>query len=172
MPPCYDIYGLSDKRDKETIERFLDHFCYRSMIENREGQEIGILKNDKYRIDEINIPVSTLSEVIDYGMNHPNHGLAFYIGDSLKDDINFVILKFTYDGKIIFGVSIEEKRLINENELADNYDKAKAIEKQIARLTNSTKTSIQFEYAPSDDEEQFDSDSELWKSFNLEKQNK
>lgn len=36
-------------------------------------------------------------------------------------------------------------------------------------ITNSIKTSIQFEYAPSDDEDEFDSDIELWRDMNEEK---
>ena len=43
------------------------------------------------------------------------------------------------------------------------------IEKTIAELTNSTKTSIQVEYAPSDDEEEFDNDIEMWRNMNEEK---
>jgi hypothetical protein len=71
---------------------------------------------------------------------------------------------------MIFGVSIEEHRIPSYGKLVDNYDKAQEIEKLIAELTNSTKTSIQFEYAPSDDEEEFDSDAQYWLEMNERKQ--
>lgn len=168
MPPCYDIYGLSRQRDKKTIEKFLNYFSIREKIENREGQEITVYKNEKYKTEETCTAISTLTEVIDFGLENQNLGFAFYIGDNLKEGINHIILKFTFDGKIIFGISIEENRIADNDNLIDNYDKALEIEKTIAELTNSTKTSIQFEYAPSDDEEEFDSDIEMWRNINEE----
>ena len=172
MPPFYDIYGLSRYRDKKTIEKFLSHFSYRDKIENREGQDIAVYKNEKYRIEETRTTIRTLNEVIDFGLLNQNHGFAFYIGDNLKDEINHVILKFTYDGKIIFGISVEEKIRLCNGVLTDNYNKALEIEKIIRDLTKSMKTSIQVEYAPSDDEEEFDNDCELWKNMNEEKRTK
>jgi hypothetical protein len=169
MPPCYDIYGLSRHRDKKTVERFLNYFAIRDKIEDREGQEIAVYKNEKYKTEESWTPISTLTQVIDFGLENQNFGFAFYIGDNLKEGINHIILKFTFDGKIIFGISVEEKRLIDGGKLIDNYDSALEIEKTIADLTNSSKTSIQFEYAPSDDEEEFDSDVEMWRNMNEEK---
>jgi hypothetical protein len=169
MPPYYDIYGLSRQRDKRTVEKFLNYFSIREKIENREGQEIVVYKNEKYKIGETLITISTLTEVIDFGLENKNFGFAFYIGDNLKKGINHIILKFTFDGKIIFGISVEEKKIEYNGNLIDNYDKAIEVEKAIAELTNATKTSIQFEYAPSDDEEEFDSDIEIWRNMNDEK---
>lgn len=170
MPPYYDIYGLSKQRDKKTVETFLNYFANRNKIEDREGQEIAFYKNEKYKTEETWTSIRTLTEVIDFGLKNQNLGFAFYIGDNLKKGINHIILKFTFDGKIIFGISVEENRLTDGGKLIDNYDKALEIEKTIAELTNSSKTSIQFEYAPSDDEEEFDSDIEMWRNMNEEKQ--
>ena len=169
MPPCYDIYGLSRQRDKKTVEKFLDRFAKREKIENREGQEVIVYKNEKYKIEETWTAISTLTEVIDFGLENQNFGFTFYIGDNLKEGINHIILKFTFDGKMIFGISVEENRIGDGEKLIDNYDKALELEKTIAELTNSTKTSIQVEYAPSDDEEEFDNDIEMWRNMNEEK---
>ena len=173
MPPFYDIYGLSKERNKETIETFLGFYCQRTQIENFIGQgiEIAIYKNDKYNVEEKYVPVYNLSEVIDYGLNYPNIGFAFYIGlkSNYRKDIGNVILKFTFDGKIIFGISIEENIVTNDGSLIDNYDRALEIERTIAELTQSTKTSIQFESAPSDDEEEFDNNLQFWRKMNEEK---
>jgi hypothetical protein len=169
MPPFYDIYGLSERRDIETTEIFLNHFCYRDKVEDRDKHEIGIFKNDKYGVDELIIQIKTLSEVIEYAVNNRKQCFVFYIGDYLKKNIGHIILKFTYDEKVIFGISIEEKILTENGQLVDNYEEALIIEKEISKLTNATKTSIQFEYPPSDTEEEFDSDIELWRSMNDEK---
>lgn len=167
----YDIYGFSKQRDKKTIEHFLDYFSFREKIENRENQEIGINENEKYNIDEFWIPIKTLSEVINYGVNNLNFGFSFYIADNLKKDIKQIIIKFTYDKNIIFGISIDENRKEN-NKLIDNYDKAIEIEKTIEKLTNSIKTSIQFENAPSNDEEGFENEVKLWENKYKEKNKK
>lgn len=172
MPPYYDIYGLSKQRDKTTVEKFLNYFSIREKIENREGQEIAVYKNEKFKTEETWKAIRTLTEVIDFGLENENFGFAFYIGDNLKEGINHIILKFTFDGKIIFGISVEENKIDDNGNLIDNYDKALEVEKAIAELTNSTKTSIQFEYAPSDDEDEFDSDIEVWRNMNEEKRKK
>ncbi len=169
MPPYYDIYGLSRQRDKTTVEAFLNYFANRNKIEDREEQEIAVYKNEKYKTEETWAPIKTLTEVIDFGLKNKNFGFAFYIGDNLKAGVNHIILKFTFDGKIIFGISVEEKRIADNGKLIDNYDKAREIEKKIAELTNSIKTSIQFEYPPSDDEEEFDLDIEMWRNINEDK---
>lgn len=164
MPQYYDIYALSEKRDKETIEVFLNHFCFRDEIENRKGEDIGIYANEKYNISELIIDINTLSEVIEYGIANPNHGFAFYIGDHLKENISHVILKFTYDGKIIFGLSINSK----DDTSNDTYSTAERIVNEIASLINSVKTSIQFENPPADDEDEFDENMLLWnKVYNM-----
>jgi Tfp pilus assembly PilM family ATPase len=167
MPPFYDIYGFSKHRDKQTIEKFLTYFCCRDKIENVEGQEIAIYHNDKYKVEEQFIPGSSLTEVIEFGIKYSNYGFAFYIGtrEHYEKDINGVILKFTFDGNIIFGISVEEQRLNEQSTLIDNYDKAVEIEKRIAELTNSVKSSIQLENAPSDDEEEFNLEAELWRNM-------
>lgn len=164
MPPLYDIYGLSHNRDVETIEKFLDHYCVRDKEEKRTEEEIQVWGNSRYGIEEILIPIATLSEVINYGVNNPDHGFVFYISNHLKGDIKSIILKFTYDKKIIFGVSIEEKIYISGN-LIENKENAIKVLNQIVHLTSSYKSSIQFEYPPSDDEDEFDESIKMWSNL-------
>jgi uncharacterized protein YdhG (YjbR/CyaY superfamily) len=169
MPNYYDIYVLSENRDKKTVEKFLNQFCFRDKIENIEEQEIAVYKNKKYNIEETWVKIKTISEVISFGLKESNHGFVFYISNNLKEDISHIILKFTFDGKIIFGASIKEYRIDEKGELVDNYDKALNVERLIFELTSAKKTSIQFENAPSDDEEEFDKEIEVWKSMNESK---
>ncbi len=172
MPNYYDIYGFSEQRDRKTIETFLSYFSYIEDNENIEKQEIVVYKNEKYNTEETWTQITTLTEVIDFGLQNQNFGFSFYIGENLKQEINHIILTFTFDGKIIFGISVQKDRKANNGKLIDNYDKALEIEKIMVELTNSIKTSIQFEYPPSSDEEEFDRDIEIWRNFNKEKQNK
>ncbi len=165
MPPFYDIYAISKNRDKKTIEKFLEYFSFRDKIEDRSGQEIRVYKNEVYEVEDKVIIINTLSEVVDCGVINRIHGFTFYIGDNLKPEINSIILKFTYDEKIIFGVSVEEK----DKSKKDNYAHAYSIEKEIVRITNAYESSIQFEYAPSDDENEFYEDKKVWEQMNEEK---
>lgn len=167
MPPYYDIYALSKARNKQNIEKFLARFAHRNQIENCENQEIWAfsLKDPE---KEVLIHALTLTEVIHFGVENRDHCFAFYIGAHLKGGINHIILKFTADAKIIFGISIEEKRIESNGLLTDNYDYAYKIEKQLAVLTQASKTSIQFEYPPADNEEEFDKDILLWKNIRAE----
>ncbi len=169
MPNYYDVYVLSESRDKRTVEKFLNQFCFRDKIENIEEQEIAVRKNEKYNVEETWVKIKTISEVINFGLKESNHGFVFYISDNLKEDISHIILKFTFDGKIILGVSVKEYRIDENGRLVDNYDRALNIERLISELIDARKTSIQFENAPSDDEEEFDKEIEVWKSMNESK---
>jgi len=166
MPPFYDIYGFSRKRDPKLIEKFLDKFAFRKSIESWEGCEFEIFENEKYNVKEKKVPVNTHTEVIDYGVNNLNHGFSFYLGtDGLKDDIKSLILKLTYDSSIIYGISIEEKTEFGK----DNYKRALELETILKELLSLDKTSIQFEYAPADDLEEFNEGIEMWAGMNIEK---
>jgi hypothetical protein len=169
MPLHYDIYCLSENRNKKTIEEFLDYFSFRNKIENRDNQEISIIGNKEYNIKESWIPIRTISEVIDYGIENSNIGFAFYIGDNLKKGISHIILKFTFDKKMIFGICVQEERLVDNQQITDNYKFALEVENTISKLTDSKKTSIQFENPPADDEVEFDESMEVWRKMNEEK---
>lgn len=146
MPPFYDIYGLSQKRDKETIEVFLNYFCYREKEENRSSGEGIFLENEELGIDEEFIPVNTLSQVIDYGIKNPNWVFAFYLNKYFKN-VESVILCFTNDNQIVFGVSVEVNRIEN-GQLIDNADKCDQLAEAIAVLTSAHKTIMGVELPP------------------------
>lgn len=165
MPPFYDIYGFSRKRDSELIEKFLDKFAFRKSIETWEGCELEIFENEKYSVKEKKVSVNTLTEVIAYGINNPNHGFSFYLGsDGLKEDIKSLILKFTYDSSIIYGLSIEENKEYGNG----NYKRALELETILKDFLPLEKTSIQVEYAPADDWNEFNEGIEFWKEMNEE----
>ncbi len=165
MPPFYNIYALSKQRNQIDIEKFLNYFSYRNEIENRSGQEIIALENANDK-NEIRLPINVLREVLEFGVKNSDYCFVFYINDNLKEDIKEVILKFTSDRQIIFGVSIESKKIIEDGSLVDNYDRACELEKLLSDIAATSKTSIQIEYAPADNEEEFDEDIHYWKAVN------
>lgn len=169
MPPYYDIYALSLRRDEATINKFLDTYAYRDKIEDQAGQEISVSVDDADAAADLNVNINTLTEVIDLGLNNMDMGFVFYIGDHLKSGIDHIVLKFTYDRKMIFGISLEEKVMDGAGVLVDNYPKAMELEQAIAALTHAVKTSIQFEYPPADDEPEFDEGMLLWAEMNAER---
>lgn len=169
MSLCYDIYALSTHRNQETIEKFLHYYTNRPGIEDREGEEIMVYSNEKYGVQEISIPVHTMTDVLAFGIKNENKGFYFYVSDHLLAGVRFVILKFTYDNKLIFGISVDESRVEDNGRIVDNYDRALKIQSELVELTQATKTSIMYEYAPADDEEEFDADIEQWKTMNKEK---
>ncbi|MDH6309600.1 hypothetical protein M2451_001966 [Dysgonomonas sp. PFB1-18] len=155
MPPFYDIYGLSKKRDRETIEKFLDYFCYRDEIENLGKDEgIFILESEDYNIQEDFIPVKTLSEVIDFGINNPNQAFAFYLSQPLKN-VESVILCFTYDNQIVLGVSVEVNRIENDR-FIDNSAICDQLAATIVKLTSAHKTIMGLELPPPRSESELD----------------
>lgn len=162
--PYFDIYVLSDERNTEAIEKFLMRYCDRAANEMRDGgQEIAIYKSDKYGIAEQFIPIDTLTAVIRHGTQNLHHGFCFYISRHLKG-VKDVMLKFTYDGKMVFGVSIDT----GLHDDYGNYPYAKQLAGELKKITKGYKENITVEYAPADDEEEFDADVAMWQAMNDE----
>ena len=153
----YDIYGFSRKRDRALIEQFLSKYAMRQAIENRPDQDFGVYSEGRNGLVDQLISVQTLTEVIDYGIQHAHACFVFYIGDGLKQHIHNLILKFTSDACFIFGVCIE-----------DYYESAVAIEQELKTLLSLEKTSIQIEYPPADNEVEFFENMALWQTMNEE----
>ena len=163
MGLSFNIYGFSIHRDKKTIEKFLHQYTYRTEVEDWKDCDLSIYENDTYEIQEQYVSIRTLTEAIEYGLEHKNHGFAFYIGSKgVKGDISHVILKFTYDSAIIFGLSITEYAQDGQA----NYKRAYELEQELKAFLPVQKTSIQFEYPPSDDKEEFEESIEVWKEMN------
>ncbi|RYE90192.1 MAG: hypothetical protein EOO37_03510 [Cytophagaceae bacterium] len=157
----YDIYGLSLGRDEATIEGFLRHFCDRYSIEPLVDNWLQVRANEKYQIPEVELPLHSIAELIEYGINNPTHQFNFYNQTALRPDIHTVFLNFTYDSKVVFGISIYETTDYGE----DNFPRACAIEEEIIHVTHSYKSFIAVEYPPADDEKEFDADILVWQNM-------
>jgi hypothetical protein len=148
-----DIYGLSDKKDNKVIELFLSEFTYRDQIEARAGDIVTIFSNEKYNVYKEDIAIETTTDLINLGVRNRNKGFCAYFHRGLKPDITSLLLKFTYDDKIIYGVSVDES---NESRARDVRDKL---------ITDFCvkDVSIEFENPPADDEAEFYENKEAWK---------
>ncbi len=122
----YDVYVLSALRDSQNINRFIDVYSDRSSVEDRGNEElmvmpIGITDENNMSLGMYDwIPAININNVIRIGTSQPIRAFRFYL-PSVISDISTIIVTFTADNKIIYGLSIdiedEEKSLI----LAGNY---------------------------------------------------
>lgn len=121
MPhPYIDIYVLTDNRNEETIERFLNDFTNRNEIEDRGDEELMIL-DDKNRSEEkryIWKKAETLSKSISFGLSRPNICFTMFLL-SKRQNIEWVTLTFTIDNKLVLGVSVYEYQ--DKEQAFDNY---------------------------------------------------
>ena len=152
MPPFYDIYGFSKNRTAAFIEEFISKFTDRNSIESWPECEIHIYPNEDYGIKEKFISVNSLTEVISFGIKNPQLGFSFYLGKSKTHrDIKDIILKFTFDGYVIVGLSIEAN-LANGQDNKTNANKLKETLLQNPQIIDAL-TGI--EEGPVDDFEEF-----------------
>jgi hypothetical protein len=157
----YDIYGLSKERNGPTIERFLSHFCDRNALDPLVNKWIQVADNEQYQVPEVELPLYSIADLIAYAVQNPTHCFVFYNQEALRPDVTCVFLKFTYDGKVVFGISIDE----TDSNLEDNFPHARTIEAEIIRLTGAYKGFIAIEEPPAKDEEQFDEDRAAWQGL-------
>lgn len=80
----------------------------------RPGDSITIFSNEKYNVKQEDIAIETATALIALGVKNTNKRFCTYFHDGLKPGIASLLLKFTYNNKIIYGVSVDE----NEKERA------------------------------------------------------
>ncbi|RSK23968.1 hypothetical protein [Hymenobacter metallilatus] len=157
----YDVYALSSKRDATTVENFLSHFCDRSLLEPVVDRWIHVSANEKYHTPEVDIPLHFIAELIAYAVANLNHAFNYYTDEGIRDNIDCVIIQFTYDGKVVFGISVG----CTQDAGGDNIAQAIQVEAEIRQVTGAYKSYIAGEYPPARDEEQFDTDVAMWKEL-------
>lgn len=151
----FDIYGLSDKKDKELINKFLSEFAHRDQIEDRSGDIVAIFSDQNDDANQENIAVETTTDLIELGVKTFNKGFVAYFHKGLKPDITSLLLKFTYDNKIIYGVSVDQ----------NNKTEARNVRDKLIRDFHVKDVSIECEFPPADDESEFYRNKEYWKDI-------
>jgi membrane-associated protease RseP (regulator of RpoE activity) len=120
-----DIIVAIDNKD---VKSFSDLTLHLNTKRPNDFVEVTVIRKGKTKNISIQL---TKKEFLNYEFN----GIAFEDINAadkkrfnLKEGINHIILKFTFDGKIIFGISVEENKIDDNGNLIDNYDKALEVE--------------------------------------------
>lgn len=113
MAPCLDVYSLSRRRDRATIDRFIKTYADRAEFDSRTNEQLMVLPigsvtdENEMTSDEWDwLEINSLSDAIDVGLRHPHRAFTLYL--SPRGSWRGAELSFTTDGRVIFGVSIED----------------------------------------------------------------
>jgi hypothetical protein len=131
MPPLLDVYVVSNARNREMIERFLDHFVDRKGSEDRSDEELMLLPLGANvapcRLQDWDWePSKTLTWIVERALQHPRRAFTVYL-KQLDPSLERAILSFSPDDKVIFGVSLED-----EGAKPEVFEKAKSVAHQMA----------------------------------------
>lgn len=113
MPPNLDIYVLTRRRDRGTIDRFLDTHVDRVASDVRPGAELCVLAFNappgaEDHLDPVEwVPISTMADVVELGLATPGRAFAHYMAPR---DPAFAkaYIAFTRDDRLVLGVSIDD----------------------------------------------------------------
>lgn len=149
-----DIYVLTNLRDRETIDRFVNIYVDREASEDRNDEELMMLPLTEVEdglqaaarllsLDEFDWePALTLSNIIDRGLRYPRRAFAVYL-NPIDKSIDQVTLCFTVDNQIVFGLSIDD-----EGKRLENEKRARKILEELMQQFNSRLGLIIVENAP------------------------
>lgn len=155
MPPYLDAYIITPEREEETIERFLASYTDRAANEDREDEELMLLRlgveDEPESTKQFDWePARTLTNVVKRGLDYPRRCFAIYLCSNVMD-VEQAILKFTADNQLIFGVSIDDP-----DGSTDNLNKAKRSLATLLSEFNGRTGIIGVELAPADTETEFE----------------
>lgn len=112
MGPCIDVYSLSERRDRESIDHFLATYA------NLDG---GLLVGDEISVlpidfdgspDELPLdrwestPFADIEDLLLLGLSSPPRAFSIYL--RARDPWCGAILCFARTGEITFGVSVDD----------------------------------------------------------------
>jgi len=113
MPPDIDIYVLSPRRDRETLDRFLEEFAAPEGESSRVGEEIMILPlgaqswppDDGWDWE----PAVSRDHMLRRGLEHPYRGFCVFF-KPLRSTHTGVVIAFRADFGVVFGLTLDEAR--------------------------------------------------------------
>lgn len=158
----YEIYGLSQGRDAATVERFLHHFCQREQLEPLVNQWLQVWTPDGRFLDEVERPLTSVAEVVSYATAHPTHGFVWYQLHAVRADLHSVLLRFTSDAQVVFGLCIAEQ----QPDGSDNLAQAQQLLTELRHVTAAHNGYIAVEYPPAATEAEFEADRAMWRMLN------
>jgi len=133
MPPDLDVYVVSNAREHETINRFLDSYCDRAASEDRGGEELMISPLDSCDEEPTRLenwewePSKTLTHIVERGLEHPRRAFCVYLKPR-DASLRSMVLAFTSNDRVIFGASLDD-----EGAKQENLERATVLLHQLAR---------------------------------------
>jgi hypothetical protein len=113
MPPCIDVYLLSKQRNSQTISKFIDEFIDEELSALKFPGQFDLAPDDIAILDKLDnwktIQVNSVQECINYGIMNPYAAYSIYLHPKSAEFCN-VILSFSVDGGIIFGLSLDDPK--------------------------------------------------------------
>lgn len=162
-----DVYGLTRRRDKTTIDRFLDEYVDRAASEDRGDEELRLEPLDTTADDEDeqleSEPAHSLSHIIERGLSYPRRAFTAYFTSPMtlqREGIERAIVAFTRDDQLVLRLSIYD----------GDYDaddaQAKAILSHLAQVYGCQLGLILIETPPPLSEMEFRTpSSDLWVAY-------
>lgn len=167
MPVHIDIYILLDRRDQESIERFLNMYTCREDIEDLGDGELFILPKGKKRSEMTKddyawVPAKTLTSALNIGLSDTKNCFSLYLNSNVQG-IENVIITFTQDAKLILGLSINEYS--DNKETLENYDLANQLSSSLLKEFDGKASYFALEGCPADNEEDFFNEKKIWTPY-------
>jgi hypothetical protein len=97
------------------------------------------------------VTIHSVTEGIRLGLSRSNTAFSLYIRHYTRKDIKCLLIHFTNDNKVVFGISVAEKNAHNE----DNLPLAEKLAQEMKTVIPVRDTSILFEQPPPDSEQEF-----------------
>ncbi len=113
LPPCIDLYVLTDKRTEATVQKFLN--AYVDVERERAKREFelqmaklnGFTKNSSQEASEYEYKfVDSFDAALEEGFKEPWRAFSLYCKSS-KPELCDTIITFTSDGKLVLGLSVD-----------------------------------------------------------------
>ena len=110
-PSQMEAYVLTERRDEETINRFLDEYVDRDASEDREGEELmmepldsaGVSRLASSREEYDSEPALTMTHALQRGLDYPRRAFALYV-KTKSSEYNGAVLCFTTVNQRVLGV--------------------------------------------------------------------
>lgn len=147
MPPLLDVYILTQERNIETLNQFLDFYVDKKANMDRGDEELMMLPlgsaTTPRELDEWEwIPALNLNNMIRKGLDYPRRAFTIYLPPA-HQSIERAIVAFTQDDHLILGISIED-----EEKSDANLELAKSFLHQLANSFNGIEGFIAWEEPP------------------------
>ena len=117
MPPNLDIYTLTRRRDRPTVERFIADYVDRDASDDRTGEELMMLALDappgaEERMDAVEwVPILSLAEILEHGLARPSRAFVVTLQPA-STSFTSAYLGFTRDDQVVLGLSLDDEEML------------------------------------------------------------